>query len=561
MTFIRKNHLRFLSFLACSLAAVSPAQQPGINIEALKFESNSVSTALSNAEKTSLAGHLATIGDMNSLPDSIRKKAEAISKKLGQAGDVNKESDPVELSGKIRDLARKHAETERDFAAVLFDLALNLHPDDVDLAYDLEVLKIRHGVNPNWEEVIGAKLASFQPKRTQNAPGMTAASAPGITGKTDGIGRTQSLVKGLLVQQLEGSQFAGSASQMNATAIKSSKNSGDWRIRFNQPVGPMMSGALKRVQKFLDDKHDGVPQGFLVEISFEEQYVPKDGPSAAIACTLLLESLISDIDLDPGFAVTGDMSAKGEVGPVGGIDGKIRGAAKRNCTVIAIPAGNSGVVSDLLLLEGPSSLAKIQIFRIETFDQAQNLAFAAEARPEKLQEAITEFQQIQKALNRANGTTILKNQQVQAKLRKIVQLAPNHLSARLLLLKAVGREPRQLTLSGSLTAIDRAAAPLIRALRDDKFEAGSSLDNNEYRDAVSGLRRVRSQLDNRTHQCADAIIAYSTYIDTWVNKRPNSRNKQIELIEKIKASGSRVGSEFEKLHNRPDVKEELGDSE
>ena len=112
-----------------------------------------------------------------------------------------------------------------------------------------------------------------------------------------------------------------------------------------------------------------------------------------------------------------------------------------------------------------------------------------------------------------------------------------------------------------MTAIDRAAAPLIKGLEQGRFEATDSFEKNLYKEAKYALERQRSQLDPRTRECADAIIKYSGYIDEWVSRRPKTRQKQIDLLNQVQASGEEVGKQFKALHSRPDVKRELGDND
>ena len=110
---------------------------------------------------------------------------------------------------------------------------------------------------------------------------------------------------------------------MNATATPLDKRGNPTNIRFNQRVGKAMDSALKEVTKYLRVKHDTWPSGYDIEIAFEDRFTAKDGPSAAICCALLLDSLVSGKTIDPFFAVTGDMNADGSVQPVGGCQQKL----------------------------------------------------------------------------------------------------------------------------------------------------------------------------------------------------------------------------------------------
>ena len=137
---------------------------------------------------------------------------------------------------------------------------------------------------------------------------------------------------------------------MNATATPLDKRGNPTNIRFNQRVGKAMDSALKEVTKYLRVKHDTWPSGYDIEIAFEDRFTAKDGPSAAICCALLLDSLVSGKTIDPFFAVTGDMNADGSVQPVGGVPAKVRGAFSKSCKYVAIPTKNARSLSDLVLL-------------------------------------------------------------------------------------------------------------------------------------------------------------------------------------------------------------------
>lgn len=318
-----------------------------------------------------------------------------------------------------------------------------------------------------------------------------------------------------------------------------------------------MESALSEVIKYLRVRHKDLPSSHRVEIAFEEQYIPKDGPSAAVACALMLESLISDTDLDERFAVTGDLNADGTVQPVGGITGKLRGATTRDCNVVAIPDANRRVISDMLIMSGPQALTRIQIFSLKNFDEAFDLAQKHDQRSEDIRRSIEEFERIQEVLNRPNGMALLKNSHVQEKLRECVKLTPNHLSARHLLLAALGRSKKHLSLQGSLEYIDRAAEPLLRVMRQGGFQQRTAFDEDEFADAASALRRIRTRLDPRTTEIADRIVDFSALVRTFANNRPASNNGIRALVDKIGSAGDAVGSAYDKLEGSVGYQEEV----
>ncbi len=442
-------------------------------------------------------------------------------------------------------------------AAHIFDALVAIDKKDVAAAYYREVLHIEEGIHLNWG---GDLLNPERSKITAAAPAggyytidFPGLGAPGGGDTIAGVAKSQALIKGLLVQSLSGAQFAGSASQMNATVIGSADR---LKVAFNQKVGPSMMQAVEDMTTFLRTRHPDADMGIEVEISFEEQYIAKDGPSAGVACTLMLESLLKGNLYSDTFAVTGALDASGQVGSVGGIDGKVRGAIARGCDVVAIPADNESVVQDLLITNGIDILSKIQIVKIATFDEALAIASHPSERPVGLQQAVETFSEVQKVL--ASGEeSYLKNAKVQGKLREVVQAYPNHLSAKYLLLKGLGREPKVLTLLGSVQAIDRKAAPFINELNEGNFDIKDAFGKDGFADTIVAMNRLRPFLDERTRACADAIVDYSGVIRIAINSPPRSPAGISELRSKLSRTGRAVSREYEELFSRPDVKEEL----
>ncbi len=375
----------------------------------------------------------------------------------------------------------------------------------------------------------------------------------------DGFQRRQSLITGLLVVVLDGSNYAGSASQMNATVVQGDPQQRT-RVMFNQAVGEMMDSGLRKAAAYIDRHEWEMPMGHRVEISFESQYSPKDGDSASVACALLLNSLLKGEEIDAGFAVTGALEIDGVVGAVGGIDGKIRGATGRNCTHMAIPSVNEEVLLDMIVTDGIQPMAGIQIFTIDSFAAAHALSVPQAERAEDLKEAMELFSTVQQVLAGGSGLRALQNGQVQERLRQVVELAPNHASAKVLLLSALGRVPEQLSLRGSLTAIDRAALPLLQGLDNDGFRGSSgAFETDEFATATSQLLRLRPKLDARARATADAIAGFSELFSILRSSPPNSDSGKRDLAEKIDRAANLVQARYDELLQ--EVREETEEEE
>jgi hypothetical protein len=370
-----------------------------------------------------------------------------------------------------------------------------------------------------------------------------------------GLKLKQSNVHGLLIMSLAGGE-AGSASKMAAIALQGYSTDAP-TVRFNQPVGNMMAKALEEVVKFTQVNHGGWPKGYQIELSFADKYSNKDGPSAAVACALLLHSLISGQELDSTFAVTGDMNADGSVQPIGGVAAKIRGATKSHCKLIGIPSKNESALSDVLMTDGPAPFASIQIFSIEKFSDAEALAVAV--KPDKTATSIAEMSRVQDVLmrNPAQMGAWLKNQHVIAKLQQVLQDTPNHLSAKYLLMYATGRVPQTLSLVGSLTVIDDTAGDLIGAIKANKGDAFDSMGKSSIGSTLTRLQTLRARCDVRARPYADAIVNFGTAVKEALDRPALTSARQDEYRNRIRGAASSVQSELGRLLNDPAIREEL----
>jgi hypothetical protein len=379
--------------------------------------------------------------------------------------------------------------------------------------------------------------------------------SPTLGAPDTGLKLKQANVHGLLIMSL-GSGDAGSATKMSAIALQGYSTDAP-TVRFNQPVGQMMAKALEEVVKFTQVNQGGWPKGYQIELSFADKYSGKDGPSAAVACALLLHSLITGQELDPAFAVTGDMNADGSVQPIGGVAAKIRGATKGHCKLIGIPSKNESSLGDLLLMDGPAPFASIQIFSIEKFGDAEALALTV--KPENTTTSIAEMNQVQEVLmrNPAQMGAWLKNQHVIAKLQQVLKNSPNNLSAKYLLLYASGRVPQVLSLAGSLNAIDNTAGDLIAAIKANKGDSFDGIGKSSVGSSLTRLQALRVRCDARTRPYADAIITFGAAVKEALDRPAQTGPRAMEYRNKIRGAASSVESELSRLLNDPAVREEL----
>lgn len=403
-----------------------------------------------------------------------------------------------------------------------------------------------------WGSIDGRAATATAAVNPENSPDYVARNNGEMLAGAGEFNGVQSSLNGLLVMHLEGSEYAGGASKMLGTVAQSGR-SGSTVIRFNQPVGPLMTGALSEVERFLALRYDGVPKGHLVTLGFEERTTMKDGPSAAVACALLLDSLIKGYNLASSFAVTGDMNADGAVQPVGGIDGKLRGAVRANCSHVAFPVKNIRSISDIFLMEGASKICEIQIFSVADFDEAFRLAVAESDRDAELAEAMRLFGEVAGVVGRPGGDAMISNPHVVQRLQKIVELSPNHVSASLLLDAATGKGPRHLSLAGSFLAIDRCIKPM-NAVRESRDYSNMS---GPLKDSIINLRRIRNTLDPRTKEVCDGIEdVYEALSEIEPGMQRNGPRFK-SVMDRLQTASSQLDAAYAELRSNPEVQEEL----
>jgi ATP-dependent Lon protease len=103
--------------------------------------------------------------------------------------------------------------------------------------------------------------------------------------------------------------------------------------------------------------------------------IPKDGPSAGVAMFMALTSLLSDRAIRIDTAMTGEISLRGLVLPVGGIKEKVLAAMRGGIKTVMLPARNKKDLQDV----PDSARERLQLVWLENVDDAmQALASATE---------------------------------------------------------------------------------------------------------------------------------------------------------------------------------------
>jgi ATP-dependent Lon protease len=121
-------------------------------------------------------------------------------------------------------------------------------------------------------------------------------------------------------------------------------------------------------------------EGVDVHLHVPAGAIPKDGPSAGVAMFLALASLFADRGVKPDVAMTGEISLRGLVLPVGGIKEKVLAAQRAGVKCVLLPLRNKKDLRDI----PETTRAAIEFVWLDSVDDALRAALSGAAAPRSL---------------------------------------------------------------------------------------------------------------------------------------------------------------------------------
>jgi ATP-dependent Lon protease len=105
--------------------------------------------------------------------------------------------------------------------------------------------------------------------------------------------------------------------------------------------------------------------------------IPKDGPSAGVSIATALASELSGRPVRKDIAMTGEITLRGRVLPIGGVKEKVLGALRAGITHVILPKDNEADMEDV-----PEEATRLLTFHfVETLQDVLKLALVAEPDP------------------------------------------------------------------------------------------------------------------------------------------------------------------------------------
>jgi ATP-dependent proteinase. Serine peptidase. MEROPS family S16 len=152
---------------------------------------------------------------------------------------------------------------------------------------------------------------------------------------------------------------------------------GTERLTLTGQLGDVMKESAQAALSYIrsNAKKLGVPDGFYrkkeIHIHLPEGSIPKDGPSAGITMAMAIISAASHVPAKNDVAMTGEITLRGNILAIGGLNEKLLAAQRSGIKTVLIPKENE---KDLVEIQ-PKVKEGVRIVPIGTIDEAIRYVF------------------------------------------------------------------------------------------------------------------------------------------------------------------------------------------
>ncbi len=156
---------------------------------------------------------------------------------------------------------------------------------------------------------------------------------------------------------------------------------GTGKLTLTGKLGDVMQESARAAFTYVRSRSDefGLPENFYkdmdVHVHVPEGAIQKDGPSAGIAIATSIASALTKREVRGDLAMTGEITLRGRVLPIGGLKEKILAAHRANLKVVIIPKDNEKDLVDI----PPNVLKAVEIVLVENVDDVLQVALAGKS--------------------------------------------------------------------------------------------------------------------------------------------------------------------------------------
>jgi ATP-dependent Lon protease len=174
-----------------------------------------------------------------------------------------------------------------------------------------------------------------------------------------------------LASGLAVTEVGGDVLQIEATLVD-----GTGKLTLTGKLGDVMQESAQAAITYIRSRAAelGIPLDFHknydLHVHVPEGAIPKDGPSAGITMATAMASALTRIPVHKEVAMTGEITLRGKVLPIGGLKEKLLAAHRAGLTTVVIPKDN-----EKDLIEVPTDVREaMQLNLVETMDEVLHLA-------------------------------------------------------------------------------------------------------------------------------------------------------------------------------------------
>lgn len=175
-------------------------------------------------------------------------------------------------------------------------------------------------------------------------------------------------------------------------SIRSVMLPGKGRMTITGKLGDVMQESIQAAKSYVQAKSVlfGIEPPLFskkdIHVHVPEGATPKDGPSAGVGMVTSIVSVLTGTAVRKDIAMTGEITLRGRVLPIGGLKEKLLAALRGGIKTVLIPADNEKDLADI-----PDNVKKgLKIIPVKTVDQVLEKALVAPLVPIEWDEAAEE---------------------------------------------------------------------------------------------------------------------------------------------------------------------------